>query len=208
MISKDQEKQLQKSRSGSSSPANPPGFLSLAFHTSFFPGLIRDRLGGHRKQKESYDSGFSSNTGYYVVLIICFLLIAVGLPDAISHRTVIGWVAAGIGAAGIVALLINGIVSCKNPPSYEYFLTGVFFFFVTLGITTGVFIGTLEHSLSQGLLAGAGGLIAGYFIGILAGLWFQHLGWLFSGMVNSIAWFAVLGMFFVDLVLLTGRIFG
>ncbi|MRR58401.1 MAG: hypothetical protein EG824_09345 [Deltaproteobacteria bacterium] len=44
---------------------------------------------------------------------------------------------------------------------------------------------------------------AGYLLGIPAGLGLQHLGWL-SGIVNRMAWLAIVGMFVVDLVLLAG----
>jgi hypothetical protein len=130
-----------------------------------------------------------------------------GIPGAVSRSSIIGWIAVGIGTAGIVALLINSILSRKEPPSYDCFLPGIFFFFVVLGITSGIFAGTLEHSLPLGLLVGSGGLIAGYLLGILAGLWFQYLGWL-SAMVNALASLAVLGMLLVDLVLLSGTLLG
>ena len=91
-----------------------------------------------------------------------------------------------------------------GPPSYDGFLIGIFFFFIALGISAGAF-SMLSHSLPFGLLVGLGGLIAGYLLGIFAGLWLQYLGWL-SEMVNGLAWLAVFGMFFVDLVLLAGRL--
>jgi hypothetical protein len=119
--------------------------------------------------------------------------------------SVVSWIIGGIGAAGTVALLINSIVSRKGSPNYDNFLVGVFFFFLTLGLTAGVFVGSLNHSLMIGLLIGAAGLIAGYLIGILAGLWLQYLGWL-ALTVNALAIVAILGMFFVDLVILSGSI--
>jgi hypothetical protein len=121
----------------------------------------------------------------------------------VSHGSVIGWILSGIGLAGIVAFFINSIFSRNGPPSYDGFLAGIFFLFVSLGITSGVFIGALEHSFALGLLAGAGGLVAGYGIGILAGLWLQYLGWM-AGLLNGMSYLAILGMFVVDLVLLAG----
>ena len=176
--------------------------MSLEFHTRFFPSLLRSRLRlGHRA-----GTSFTSAVEFQIFFVVCFILLALGMPSAISHGSFIGWVVGGIGALGILALLINSIFSRKEPASYDCFLIGVFFFFVVLGITTGVFVGTLEHSLSLGLLVGSGGLIAGYLLGILAGLWLQYLGWLAS-IVNLIAGLAVFGMFFVDLVLLSGALF-
>lgn len=180
-----------------------PKFLSLKFHTRFFPALLWGRL----RPGERAGTSFSSAVESYVLFVIIFVLLAIGIPLAVSNKPVIGWVLAGMGAAGTVALLISSIFSRKEPPSYDNFLIGVFFFFVILGLTAGVFIGTLKHSLTPGMLVGAAGLVAGYLLGILAGLWFQYLGWVAS-IVNGLAIFAVLGMFFVDLVLLAGSLVG
>jgi hypothetical protein len=70
-------------------------------------------------------------------------------------------------------------------------------------LTSGVFIGALERSFALGLLAGAGGFVAGYGVGIFAGLWLQYLGWM-ADLLNGISYLAILGMFVVDLVLLAG----
>jgi hypothetical protein len=178
-------------------------FLSLNFHTRFFSALLWGRL----RPTERTGRNFSSVVELHVLFVICFILLVIGIPIALSNKLVIGWVVGGIGATGISALLINSIFSREAPPSYDNFLIGVFFFFVILGLTAGIFAGSLEHSRSLGLLVGVAGLIAGYLLGILAGLWLQYLGWLAST-VNVLAWFAVLGMFFVDLVLLSGSLFG
>lgn len=175
----------------------PPKFLSIEFHTRFFPALLRGRLLPGTRE----GTGFSSTFELYVLFGICVVLAVIGLPGAISRNSVIGWATGGIGAAGTVALIINSIISCNTPPSFDRFLTAVFFFFVMLGISAGIFAGSLQHSLARGLVAGSGGLIAGYLLGILAGLWLQRLGWLAS-LVNGLAGLAVLGMFVVDLVLL------
>jgi hypothetical protein len=183
---------------------NAPNFLSLEFHTRYFPGILlsRMRLGGRK------ETGFSSTLEHYIAFAVCIILLAFGIPVAVSSGSIIGWITGGIGAAGTLALVINSVLSrTKEPPSYEGFLAGVFLFFVFLGITSGVFVGTLEHSLSLGLMAGSAGLIAGYPLGILAGLWLQYLGWL-SATVNGLAGLAVVGVLSVDLVLLSGVLFG
>jgi len=175
----------------------PPGFLTIEFHVHFLPSLIRSRL----RRVERTGTGFSSIFEFYVALAISTILVAIGIPNAFSHKSVTGWVVGGIGLAGILALLANSIFSYKDTPSYDRFLTGVFFFFLSLGITAGVFVGTLNHSLSLGLISGLGGLVAGYLLGILSGLWLQYLGW-FSGLVNGLALLVTFGMLFVDMVLL------
>lgn len=177
----------------------PPSPMSFEFHAHFLPALLYARL----RQREKAATGFTSTLDFHIALAICVVLAAMGIPSALSRQSFTGWAIGGIGLAGIVALLLNGVLSHREPPSYDQFLTGVFFFFPVLGITAGVFTGTLNDSLIFGLLAGSGGLVAGYLLGIAAGLWFQHLGWL-SGIVNGMAWLAILGMFTVDLVLLVG----
>ena len=183
---------------------NAPKFLSFEFHTRYFPGVLLNRLrhGGRSA------TGFPSTMEHHIVLAICIILLALGIPAAVSGGSIIGWIAGGIGAAGTIALVINSMLSRKGePPSYDDFLAGVFFFFVFLGITSGIFVGTLEHSPFLGLLTGLAGFIGGYLLGILAGLWLQYLGWI-SVTVNVLAGLAILGMLAVDLVLLSGVLFG
>lgn len=181
-----------------------PKLMSIEFHARFFPSLLWNRL----RPGERVGTGFPSTFERYIAFVACLILLALGIPGAVSSGSIIGWIMGGIGAVGMVALVINSIVSGSGaPPSFDDFLAGVFFFFVVLGITAGVFAGTLEHSLLLGLLVGTGGLIAGYLLGILAGLWFQYLGWL-SAMVNALAGLAILGMLVVDMVLLSGVLFG
>lgn len=177
-----------------------PKFLSVEFHVRFFPTLLRNRL----RPEERKWMGFSSTFEYYIVLAVCIILIILGLPSAVNNNSFIGWIAGGAGAVGIMVLFIHSIVSGRgNPPEYSRFLTGVFFFFVTLGVSAGVFGGSLNHSLLTVLILGSAGILLGYFLGILAGLWFQYLGWL-SGVLNGIAWLAVFGMLLVDIVILVG----
>lgn len=107
----------------------------------------------------------------------------------------------------MLALAVNSVTSRTAPPSYARFLTGVFFCFVALGMSAGIFTGALYHSFMTALFLGSAGLMAGYFFGILAGLWFQYLGWL-SSTVDGIAGLAAFGIFVVDIVLLAGRLFG
>lgn len=182
----------------------PARFLSLEFHTRFFPALLWGRL----RSSGSAGTGFPSTVERHVAFVICWILVVTGAPSALSRNSIIGWVVGGVGAAGILALLLNSLFSRRGEqPSYEGFLTGVFFFFVFLGISGGVFVGTLDHSLPLGLLCGSAGLLAGYLIGIFAGIWLQYLGWL-SAMVNGLAGLAVFGLIIVDLVLLAGSMFG
>lgn len=179
---------------------NAPKFLSLEFHTRYFPAMLLARLRSGGRE----ETGFSSTLEHNIALAVCFMLLVLGLPGAASGGSILGWVLASIGAAGMVALLINSISARRGiPPSFDEFLIGIFVFFVFLGMTCGVFVGTLAHSLLLGLVCGFVGLGAGYLLGILCGLWFQYLGWI-SAILNMLAGLAVVGMLVLDIVLLSG----
>jgi hypothetical protein len=114
----------------------------------------------------------------------------------------VGWILGILGIGGILAFVVfNILAELGTRPSYDNFLIGVFFFFVFLGVSAGMFVGKMEHSLFLGLLGGALGLFLGYVIGIFAGLWFQYLGW-FASIVNMLFGFAILLTAILDLVLL------
>jgi hypothetical protein len=140
------------------------------------------------------------------LFFICLIVAVLGISSGLFHKSVIGWVAGGLGAAGILALMLNSIFSCEEPPTYDCFLTGIFFFFVIMGLTSGILTGALRHSPPLALLMGLGGAMVGYVLGILAGLWVQSLGWL-SSLVNGLAGLAVFGMLVVNLVLLASFFF-
>ena len=183
----------------------PPRFLSIEYHTRFFPAFLWSRL----RPKKRTGSGFNSSFEVYIVLMVCIVLVAVGVPPALSRGSIAGWITTGIGAAGVLAMLVNSISSRRGePPSQSDFLVGFFFFFVVAGLTAGIFIGTLEHyPLLPGLLTGAAGLVAGYLLGMLAGFGMQYMGWL-AAILDPLAGLAVLGMLVLDMVLLAGALYG
>ena len=176
-----------------------PRFLSVEFHARFFPRVLWGRL----RPGERVGSGFTSFLPY-IALAICLILVVIGVPNALTHSSTVGWIMLGLGLLGLVAIFIQSISSWWGErPSYEGFLVGFFFLFVILGLTTGIFIGTLKHSLALGLVVSAAGLFTGYLLGILAGLWFQYLGWI-AALLNILAGLGIIGMIIVDLVLLLG----
>lgn len=173
-------------------------FFSLEFHTRFFPALLWRRLRFRERAATSFVS-----TESYIALVFCFILAVTGIPSAITRHSIIGWVVGGSGLAGILALFTISICSRRGPLSYDGFLIGILFFLVTLGLTAGIFNGTLEHSFFIGLLGSVAGLVLGYVLGIFAGLWFQYLGSL-AVLLDLLAGLAIIGMIVVDLVLLLG----
>jgi hypothetical protein len=139
---------------------------------------------------------------FIIVLALCLILAAIGIPLAVNRGSVLGWILGILGFGGILASLIFSILSqLGTRPSYDDFFIGIFFFFVFLGITAGLYIGKIQHSLFWGLLSGALGLSLGYVFGIFAGLWFQYLGWI-GAIVDMLSGPAIIGMIVVDLALL------
>ena len=123
-----------------------------------------------------------------MIAVAAFVILAViGIPPAFTRGSVVGWVLTVIGTGGIATLVVVSIAgSWGHRPTYDDFLTGIFFFFIALGILVGVPIGMESRSAVLGVSASLGGLFGGYVLGILAGLRMQHLGWLAS-IINMVA---------------------
>jgi hypothetical protein len=182
------------------SNVTPPSILSIEFHTKFFPQLLWSRL--RPKKTEQEGIAFPPPMEFIMAPLVCVALAGVGLPWALNRGSIIGWILSIIGLGGLLAIFIFSILSQRgNRPTYDDFLIGVFFFFLFLGITAGICIGTFKHSLSLGLLSGTAGLFFGYVMGIFAGLWFQYLGWM-AAFVNTLSGLAIGGMVIADLALL------
>jgi hypothetical protein len=162
-----------------------PPFLSLEFHKVFFLRLLRHRLS--RQQDRDRGVTFTSTMEMMIILALCVVLAVVGLPAAVGQGSLIGWIIAGIGFAGILSLMVLSITAnLGNPPSFHYFLTGTFVFFVAIGTFIGIPTGMSTHNVWLGIAVSFGGLAAGYVVGIGAGLWFQYLGWI-AGIINMLA---------------------
>lgn len=154
-----------------------PRFLSLRYHTVFFPSVLT-RCTFRTKRSEGATS-FTSNLEMMVCLAVCAILSIVGLPSAITGKSVVGWIMTVVGGGGIILLLAISIgAQWGSRPSYSTFLAWVFFFFVSLGLFVGIPVGMDHHSFLIGAATSLCGLIVGYSVGIFAGLQLQRLGWL------------------------------
>lgn len=179
----------------------PPEFFSLQFHLKFFPALIWNLLS---PSKEEYRSPFADHVPveYVVAPAVCLIAIAIGFPVLYGKGAWWGWILLVLGAAGFIALLAASIRSVWGErPDYRDFRPAVFFFFVFLGPTIGLLAGTIEKSPGLKTAGIAGGLLAGYALGILAGLWVQALGWM-GRFLDVLALGGIAGMIILDLVLL------
>jgi hypothetical protein len=184
----------------------PPSFFSLSFHTHFFPSLLWRRL---RPKGEGYQSPFANHVPMEFMILI-FISIAAGvagLTAGLGRGSIIGWGFGVLGGAGFLALLVSSICSqIGSRSSFDSFSLNIFFFFVVLGITIGLFEGSLHHSRWLGLLGGLIGLSVGYGAGIFAGLGIQYLGWI-GGLFSHLAVAGIVGLIVLDCVLLSSLFF-
>lgn len=184
----------------------PPPFFSVEFHLRFFPGLIR-RIVFPKKDLDGTacrrSTGFVSGMDHMIVLAVCLVSFFAGMPGALQKGSVVGWVFGLAGAVGVIALTVMSIVSQRGiRPSYRDFRILTFTFLVFTALTGGLALAQALH-LSYGLriLLGAAGTMAGYFLGIMAGLWVQRLGWI-STVVDLLAGLSVFGLVIIDIILL------
>jgi hypothetical protein len=184
----------------------PPSFFSLSFHTRFFPSLLWRRL---RLRKEEYQSPFSNHIPLELTILVVVSKVAAiaGLGAGISRGSIIGWGVGILGLAVFAFFLVDSIRSQMGiRPSFDSFSFGIFFFFVGLGITVGLFEGTLLHSKSLVGWGGLAGFVAGYGAGIFAGLGIQYLGWI-GGLFSHLAVAGIVGLIVLDCVLLSSLFF-
>lgn len=100
----------------------------------------------------------------HLIPIIRIALHSSGPSQALSHKTSIGRVIGGIGAAGMAAVFAQNIISRpERSPSFD----GSLLF--APGLFAARWIGTLAYSLFPGLPGGIAGLLAGRGPGIFAG---------------------------------------
>ena len=102
-----------------------------------------------------------------------------------------------------MALLVSSVRSqWGTRPTYDDFLAGIFFFFVSLGILLGIPVGISHRSFLLGACVSLAGLVAGYVLGIFSGLWAQRIGWMALA-VNALAGLAaiIIGLAFLILLL-------
>jgi len=176
-----------------------PKFLSVEYHTRFFTQVLRNRQ--HLKSRESQDTTFTSTTEMFISFAVCLILAIIGIPSA-AQGLIVGWILSIVGVGGIVALMILSVSGqWGERPTYDDFLKGVFFFFVSFGIFVGIPAGMESHSFWIGVSASLVGLVGGYALGIFAGMQLQRLGW-FAIILNIIAAFAAIVLVGTTLLML------
>ena len=164
--------------------SHPPNFFSREFHGSFFPGVLKERLRFRKNAVEGVT--FTSTTEMFISLAVCVVLAVIGIPSAVEGA-VWGWILSILGIGGTIVLVVISVRGQRGErPSYDDFLIGVFLFFVALGILIGIAVGMEARSFWVGLLASLAGLVAGYVVGILGGMWLQGLGWI-AVVINMVA---------------------
>jgi hypothetical protein len=184
----------------------PPRFLSREFHVRFLPGLLRARLRSNRRDKRGVS--FTSNLEMMVTLAICAVLAVIGIPFALTQGSILGWVLTVVGLGGICVLFIQSVGSqWGSRPTYDDFLVGIFFFFVSLGVFVGIPVGMEYHSALAGVITSTVGFLGGYALGVAAGLQLQRMGWI-AVTANMVAGFCAIILVATVLVMLLFYVFG
>jgi hypothetical protein len=182
--------------------AQCPPFFSIDFHVKFFPALLWRLLHPRNRKYESTFAGHIS-LELPVITVVSLALGIYGVTAVIDSGTILGWVCGIAGLGGFSYLLTSSIRSTLGmDPSFDYFHTIIFLFFVFLGLTIGLEMGIVYRLTSDlKFIAGLTGFILGYVTGIFAGLWVQKLGWIAS-LLDIIALTVIAGMIVLDIVIL------
>ena len=163
-----------------------PSFFTAAFHLKFFPGLLAKKWREMMAPPQPR-SPFANHVPLELTLMpmACLVLIGMGLPRAIHHSP-LGIVLSFLGIAGLAALLFLALKGTSGQPAtYEDFSVSVFLFVLTLGVSAGIFYGSLNKNALWDYLEGGSrltlrasllGAALGYPLGIFAGLYNQKLG--------------------------------
>jgi len=173
--------------------------FSPAFHKTVFLPFLFQRL---RPKKEKRKTSFGGGLPYeYTILAgVTMWLMVIGF---INYQSIIGMTAGVFGVCGFVPLLVSSIrsrVKCGQKPLLEDFRVSPFLFMVLFGLTAGLLPVVDQHSIWFKILGATGGLMIGYFVGILSGLWIQSLGWM-SSVIEVVLWPAMVGMIIVSIIL-------
>lgn len=185
----------------------PPLYFSLAYHFHFLPRVIAWRLAERRGQQHGF--GFQAHVEIPLAIFACLLLIAFGLPPALQHSSVGGWLSTLIGVGALVALFAWSIVGewrWRREEGHRYgyaeFMPSVFFFCVLAGASVGLIAGdVVGNDPVMGYLWAVPGLLAGYLAGLFAARWVHGLGFIKIWFI----YLAVLGLIllpFEDLMVL------
>lgn len=192
----------QESASGAFLAAPPP-FLSAEYHLRFLPRVIIHRLDEYRRRQRP--PGFAAHVQLEIPLVIaaCLLLMLLGLPPAMDHGSVGGWISAAIGAAALAALMTWSIVGewrWRQEQGHRYgyaeFMPSLFFFCVVAGGSAGLIAGgVLSNDPKAGYLCSLPGLLAGYLAGPFAARWVHALGFMKTWFI----YLAILALFLLPL---------
>lgn len=165
--------------------------FSLIFHKDIFLPFIWQKLKPGHKVHPPVSSVHCSYE-YILLPVVPISILVAGL----SHlQNTAGIIAVIIGAVGLLSMLTQSIYSLRGTdfkPTLGNFCLGFFLFFIMSGILSGLIIGHSQSSWYK--LGGAAlGMTIGYFVGILAGMWGQYLGWM-GIIIEYICWITLLGM--------------
>ena len=95
----------------------PPWFLSVEFHTRFFPSLLWHNL----RPKKKDGTTFTFTTEQMIILAVCLIMSLAGARSAFVQGTVFGWVIVLVGLGGMAAIVLSSIAGqWGTRPTYDH----------------------------------------------------------------------------------------
>lgn len=174
-----------------------PPLYSLAFHLRFLPALLTSRFQTHAKP-----AARAAISPLGTILVVCAVLMMAG-THAYSTYPLLVLVLFGLAGLGLGYVVILSAHEARGTrPSYQGFLFGLFFFAIFLGLGAGVILGANEPAWQKWILASFGAFV-GYWLGLVAGLQGQRLGFV-SQLLDGLSLPAIIGLITVEIVLLFG----
>jgi hypothetical protein len=174
-----------------------PSFFSWQFHARFLPGVIWRRITGRLPRG-------SSHARYEQIIALVAACAAIGFAIAPAMRgSVVAILIAAAGAIGIAVLVIQSVWSARTGPlTYDAFAVAPLIACIVLGADLGLAAGrgvNVETPMRVGYAAV--GAIAGYVVGVGAGLMTQRLGWM-AAFFSLITGLATIGLILLAFILL------
>jgi hypothetical protein len=183
----------------STDPFRARSAFSLEFFARGVPRLLRQRVFGPRPQQSAFVPHV--RIGQTLALFAC-LGLAVASAQSARNGSVVGILLLGIAVAAMLALVIHSAWEARTYPLIpEAFAIGPFIFCLILGIDVGLAAGRgAQVSMTTRIACGVMGMVAGYIVGSLAGLFTQRLGWI-AAFISFIALLASAGLILLAVIL-------
>lgn len=180
----------------------PLDLFSIPFHRDFFLPFIINSINARKSNTSTHFADFFPYE-YVVLFMITMTGVVTGIYAYLSEGSVFGGITGLLASAGFAALMVFSIRSRSDREIlWKRFMITTFMFFMLAGLSLGLYTGMLVfNSFLSKFIFGIAGMIAGYFVGIPAGLYMQSFGWT-GQLINIIMIPVMIGLCIIDIVVL------